>query len=632
MDASDRGGKGVARGFRYRLASTIDSAMAAASLRFIEAWAVVERGYRRPLAWVSQKLGFAFYPLLALAMAGALAWDWQHGRTLAEAEDAVFDHVISWRPFEPVPGGRTVVVEIDDCSIAYYRARGEGGWPWSRERHADLLDGLDRAGVRTIGVDILFADRFRDDPAGDALLDAVAAGGGGRFIFAATRLHADFDAAATLHAHEVPGAFRLDGTAAVPGPAVALIQPYGEGLAMHSGLVNIQRGSDGVLRDVRLYEAAGGWGMPSLALRLAQAGGADTGAAVAARGGDLRINWRERSRLPYASAADVIQGEPVCGSALPQLDGTLAVVGHTAAGINDAKPTPVDMAMPGVEILAEAVEALVAGTWIRMPPAWLKYLLAAALVCFSCFVFWRGDPHSDVDPVFVALNLLLLAVAFAGLSFFGWFIDIFASLGYGALCFGLCRGYSAVQRGRASGNTDYLPAYDASCAPWLLLARLRFEPAPGLAPQRARRRLREYRRTLRKLVYASSRIVIIEGVVERKHWLQPILDDTVLLMWKGRSETDVREQARADLDALYAALNASDERLEGGGQVLVCTVTAMIGDGTQAPDPASRLRLRALLGQDLERLEQIPLAAANQFMPPTCVPEESTPCETSPVC
>ncbi len=36
------------------------------------------------------------------------------------------------------------VVEIDECSIEYFRARGEGGWPWSRQRHADLLDQLDR--------------------------------------------------------------------------------------------------------------------------------------------------------------------------------------------------------------------------------------------------------------------------------------------------------------------------------------------------------------------------------------------------------------------------------------------------------------------------------------------------------
>lgn len=611
----------------YRVRSAIDSAMAGASVRFMDAWAVVERGYRRPLSWCSQRLRFAFYPLLALAMLGGLAWDWQHGRSLDAAEDAVFDRIIGLRPLEPVPTGRTVVIEIDDCSIEYYRARGEGGWPWRRERHADLLDALDRAGVRAVGIDILFADRTLDDSAGDALLEAVAEGGGGRFVFAATRLHTDFDASASLRADAVPGAFRLTPRATAPGPGVAMIQPYGEAMARHSGLVNIQRGRDGVLRDVRLYEAAGGWAMPALPLRLAHAAGADTRTAVAARGGDLRINWRERTQLPYASAADLIEGAPVCGQALPSLGGAVAVVGHTAAGINDAKPTPVDMAMPGVMILAEATEALVADSWIRMPPGWLKYALAGILVLLSCFVFWRGEPHKDVDPVFVALNLTLLAIALAGLTFFGWFVDIFASLGYGALCFAVCRGYAAVQRGRAAGNSDYLPEYDPAAHPWLLLARLRLEAAPGLPLQLVKRRRREYRRTLRKLVYTSDDIVIIEGLVERKHWMQPILDDLVLLTWKAGSEADVRAQATRDLDALHAALNATDERLEGRGQVMVCVATAHIDGDPEAGHLDRRLRLRALLGQNLDLLEHWPLAARNILSPTSAASEESIPCE-----
>src|SRR5690606_16726298 len=354
----------------------------------------------------------------------------------------------------------------------------------------------------------------------------------------------------------------------------------------------------------------------------------ETTAAVAARGGALRINWRERSRLPYASAADLLDGVPVCGSGLPPLRDAVAVLVHTAPGINDSKPTPVDMAMPGVEILAEATEALLTGSWIRMPPGWLKYALASLLVLLSCFVFWRGEPHRDVDPVFVALNLALLAIAFAGLTFFGWFIDIFASLGYGALCFGLCRGYAAVQRGRATGNVDYLPAYDPAARPWLLLARLRFEPDPELPPRMAKRRRREYRRILRKLVYSSSGIVMIEGVIERKHWMQAILDDQVLLTWAGADEAGVREQAGRALDALHAALNATSERLEESGRVMVCTATARIDDGSGSDDHARRLRLRALLGQDLDRLEHWPLAAGNPLAARLDAPTEIQPCET----
>ena len=136
-----------------RIARRFEAAMAWASFTFITRWGALERGYRRPYARVALRLKFAFYPLLALAALSWLAWDWHHDRKLAAAENAVFDTVIGLRWSEPVPSGDVVVVEIDDCSIEYYRGLGQGGWPWSRGRHAELLDALDRAGVRAVGYD-----------------------------------------------------------------------------------------------------------------------------------------------------------------------------------------------------------------------------------------------------------------------------------------------------------------------------------------------------------------------------------------------------------------------------------------------------------------------------------------------
>ena len=156
------------------------------------------------------------------------------------------------------------------------------------------------------------------------------------------------------------------------------------------------------------------------------------------------------------------------------------LVGYTAAGLNDAKPTPVDPVMPGVEVLAEATEALVAGSAIRVPPAWLKYVIAALLVALTAFVFFRGEPHNDIDSIFVATNVLLLGAAFIGLTFFAYFFDVFAAVGFVSLVFGLCRIYAKIQRGRAVGNGDYLPDFDPARDRWLAVARLHFVPDAGL--------------------------------------------------------------------------------------------------------------------------------------------------------
>src|SRR3546814_5060703 len=114
--------------------------MAWASFTFITRWGALERGCRRPYAKLALRLKFAFYPLLAIAALAWLGWDWSHARNLAAAEDAIFDTVIGLRPSEPLPSGRVAVVEIDDCSIEYYRGKGEG----RSEEHTSELQSLMR--------------------------------------------------------------------------------------------------------------------------------------------------------------------------------------------------------------------------------------------------------------------------------------------------------------------------------------------------------------------------------------------------------------------------------------------------------------------------------------------------------
>lgn len=590
-----------------RMLSRIDASLAALGHGFVAQWTKVERAYRRPLSWLAFRLKFAFYPLLALGAIGWLAWDWSHDRSLDAAEDAIFDQVVQWRPFEPVPSGRVVVVEIDECSLEYFRARGEGGWPWSRQRHADLLDQLDRAGVRAVGYDVLFADPSQDDPVGDQTLEAMAAGGAGRFVFASTRLHPDYDASSPLRASRAPSAFAL---AEPPrgDPAVALLLPYGEAMARYSAVANVTRNNDGVLRDIPLRETLGDWALPSLALRLATAVTPKVAHPPAAT---VRPNWRQDTRLPHVSAADLLSGgAAVCrapGTALPALNGRVAVVGYTASGLNDAKPTPVDPVMPGVEVLAEATEALVAGSAIHSPPGWLKYVIATLLTLLTAFAFHRGEPAPDIDSVFVAVNAALLGTAFVGLTFFGFFFDIFASVGFVSLIFGVCRAYAGIQRGRAVGNGDFLAEFVPDKDRWLAVARLRFVPDVQLDDASAARRQREYQRRLRRFLYAGSDAVMLEGVVERKSWLHDALSDTMILVWHGAEAAEARRAALGDLQRLERELAEYDERLPDDGSVLLAFACARIDDGVGASGQDERLRLRELLGRVLASPTEWPL-------------------------
>jgi len=591
-----------------RVLSWIDAGLAALGHGFIREWTKVERSYRRPLSRLAFRLKFAFYPLLAVGAITWLGWDWSHDRSLAAAENAIFDRVVQWRPFEPKPSGLVVVVEIDECSIEHFRARGEGGWPWSRQRHADLLEQLDRAGVGAVGYDVLFADPSQEDPLGDSVLDAMAKGGAGRFVFGSARLHPDYDEGSSLRASQAPAAFPL---AADPqrDPPLALLLPYGAAMSRYSAISNVTRDEDGVLRDIPLWVTAGDWAVPSLPLRLSTIAAPRS---VAASASTVRPNWRQHSRLPHVSAADLLTGgEPVCRdstSAVPELKGRVALVGYTASGLNDAKPTPVDPVMPGVEVLAEATEALLAGSAIRTPPAWLKYVLATVLVLLTTFAFHRGEPATDIDSIFVATNLVLVSAAFVGLTFFGFFFDIFASVAFVSLIFGSCRLYAGLQRGRAVGNGDFLREYAPDRDRWLAVARLRFVPDAELGATPAARRLREYRRRLRRFLYAGSDAVMLEGVVERKSWLHDALNDLMVLVWPGDSEAAARAAALHDLARLEQELAAYDARLPDDGSVRLAFACAEIDDAAEGSAQTERLRLRELVGRVLATSTEGPLA------------------------
>jgi hypothetical protein len=400
-----------------------------------------------------------------------------------------------------------------------------------------------------------------------------------------------------------------------------LLLPYGEAMARYSGVANVTRNEDGVLRDIPLHETVGDWALPSLPLRLAQTVVADLPQRAEAT---VRPNWRHETRLPRVSAADLLnEGNAVCRAAtapMPELKDRIVLVGFTASGLNDAKPTPVDPVMPGVEVMAEATEALIANSGIRTPPTGLKYLLAVMFVLLTTFAFYRGEPGPDIDSAFVAANLLLLGAAFVGLTFYGFFFDVFASVGFVSLVFGLCRLYAGIQRGRAVGNGDYLPEYDPLHDRWLAVARLRFVPDGEQSRAAMARRRREYQRRLRRFLYAGSDAVMLEGLVERKSWLHEALSDLMVLIWHGNSEDAARAAAMHDLARLERQLAEQDLRLPDDGSVQVALACVEVDDHVEASNRRGRWRLHDLVGEVLAASIEGPLARYAGAAVPVKVP------------
>lgn len=117
---------------------------------------------RRPLPdsparrWLAARTGIMLTMVL-VTVAGLLGALGGMGRIDLTLYDRAVS--LSGRPASP----EILIVMIDDDSIATL-----GRWPWSRTVHAALLDKLGEA--RAVGLDIIFAEPDRAEPAVDAQL------------------------------------------------------------------------------------------------------------------------------------------------------------------------------------------------------------------------------------------------------------------------------------------------------------------------------------------------------------------------------------------------------------------------------------------------------------------------------
>ena len=148
------------------------------------------------------------------------------------------------------------------------------------------------------------------------------------------------------------------------------------------GLVTLTPDVDGIVRRVPLVGSVAGSSCPAWRSRrcasrwvptrcsLRSAAGALTGVAVAGVTlpvdpvGRAWVRYADRRQDQYVSAADVLAGTV----APDRFAGHVIVfIGASAAGLGDIKAAPIVGNMPGVEIQASLLHALLSGSILRRP-------------------------------------------------------------------------------------------------------------------------------------------------------------------------------------------------------------------------------------------------------------------------
>jgi adenylate cyclase len=332
-------------------------------------------------------------------------------KPLQELRVRTFDffQVLRPRPQEIRP---VVIVDIDEESL-----KAIGQWPWPRTTIADLVTQITQLGAVAIGFDIIFAEPDRMSP---AIAERSFRGIDAETRAKLDRLPSNDDALAEAMKHSrvvvgQAGAATLEvSTAAdaalqtgfaVRGPDArpylvtfaGLLRnvPVIEQAAAGRGLFSIDPESDGIIRRVPVIMTAQGSLVPSLTmemLRVVTGSGAilvrvdQAGVQSVAvpglelptdRNGKFWVHFNRHDPERYISAKDVLQGN------VPpdRLAGKLVLIGTSAIGLLDLKTTPLDAAIPGVEVHAQILESVLSKSSLVNP----NYAIGAELALAVLF-------------------------------------------------------------------------------------------------------------------------------------------------------------------------------------------------------------------------------------------------------
>jgi adenylate cyclase len=372
-------------------------------------------------------------------------------RPLEELRLRAFDFFQVLRP-RPEKARPVVIVDIDEASL-----RSIGQWPWPRTIVADLITKITQLGAVAIGFDIVFAEPDRMSP---AIAEKSFRGLDEETRAKLDKLPSNDDVLAEAIKHsrvvlgQVGAATPSQRTAAEanaqtgfairgPDPAPYLVTfpgllrnvPQLEAAAAGRGLFSINPERDGIIRRVPIVMEAQGMLVPALSLdllRVAIHAGAilvkveEAGVQSVAlprlvvptdRNGEFWVYFNRRDPQRYVSAKDVLEGtiDP------DRLKGRLILIGTSAVGLLDVKTTPIDPAMPGVEVHAQILENVLTGSMLVHP----NYAIGAEILIAIVF----GLAIIIAAPILSATLVLSLGAALiAGLVGFSLYLFAFHNL------------------------------------------------------------------------------------------------------------------------------------------------------------------------------------------------------------
>ncbi len=250
-----------------------------------------------------------------------------------------------------------VIIDIDEPSLASMN-NVAGRWPWPRAIHGELLESIRKQSPKAILFDIWFAESDKVRPQSDAAFNQVLAKTPHVYL-PMLRLDEKDDTEGTPLTELTTALWGTGGKASAsmgnPTARVNLLLPRAIDPAnWRLGLINFIKDADGVGRRYYVNYPVEGWRLPSLPARVAQ----DLGYPLP-QGESVVLSWRSPTlsfpRISYADLYTDFKRDAKWRD--PQeLRDKIVIIGATAEGLYDMRPTPLDSVLPGVTLLATAMD------------------------------------------------------------------------------------------------------------------------------------------------------------------------------------------------------------------------------------------------------------------------------------
>jgi adenylate cyclase len=324
--------------------------------------------------------------VLAAVLLAALAVELAFLQWTKPLENRLLDAFVKRQAASLAPDPDVVLVSIDEKSLARMEEVA-GRFPWPRAVYGTLIDGLAAQRPRAIVFDIMFSEADKVRPESDqAFVEAALRHSNLGLYFPMVRLDSPHGARASQIA---PLLGLVRGGGANPDARIAVIPPLVLPPKLwRTGTINFLSDDDGVGRRYELRKRVEGWDLPSLPARVAM----DLGFPLP-DADDLVLAWRSGAeQLPRVSFSDLYEDFERAKRQRPsgEFTGKIVVVGAAAAGLGEARVTPLSYKQPGPEILATAIENLKNRRTMRYAPVGWAAAIGIALIGLLYLAFQRG--------------------------------------------------------------------------------------------------------------------------------------------------------------------------------------------------------------------------------------------------